>query len=1204
MKLHKLVLHGFKSFADRTELKFHDGITAVVGPNGCGKSNISDAIRWVLGEQRASAIRGSKMEDAIFQGTQQRRAVNRAEVALVFDNLEGRLPIAQDEIEVRRTVFREGGSDYQLNRTPSRLRDILDMCRDTGLGANAYTVIEQGMVDAVLSDRADERRHLFEEAAGIGRYKDRRKAAQRRLEAAEQDLSRLNDLIGEVESKVRSLARQSKKAQRYATLRTQRLSLEIAVATAELEHIRSTLTETADRLEKLQRDDPSGRAALAAAETELERRRLEAAESARVRSVVASKHEDATRRIGERERELAVAHERRAHAEHRLGQIAAEREELRARAERLRDDVQALESQRTQRQQEVAEVARRAETVQQAQQAVRAQLAEARSADEQTRAKEKELIGRLATLEASVAAGTARATEAESRLERMQTEQEELQSAIADLDAQGDLFADHVRRLAASADEREREYAAALSRLDLVREREAEARRALNDAEERAQRLAAQLAALEALEREFHGYTPAVAGILQARGQFDGLIGPLAEYLNLDAQRAAAFEGALGSLLQVLVVRDSEASARVRAWLDEHRPGGAVALLPESAVAKLEELFAILEFAGEPASEPVVLGRRERLDALRREVDAAARERDAAHARRAEIGVQVEAADAALRAADTRRHELDLELRRLESDESSRQGRHGQLQRARVELERRRTELQHLLERSRREAQHAQQARGELLVDLESHRTAAQETSRVVVERELKWEAARDEEAEVRVQLARAEGALSEVERRLSDARSSLESTGARSASLDREESEHLSSIERLEALHAESSSALEMLFAERDAVTDELRALDEQLAAATQATDSLEVQVRALRREAEERGEIRHRLEILRTETEAAQRRVRDRLEAEWARPFQQLVAEALPVEEVVASLKLRPPRASAEEDAEDAETSHAESAEDAALSVTDSAAGDLSGVQLEGPGADAHASARHDSETESEPTPHIEHVKALLRQVAGDIEKLGPINMLAIEEHAEESARLEFLQTQRNDLEKARDDLQTAIRQINRTARQLFMETFEQVRKNFQVTFDALFEGGECDVTLADEEDPLESDIDVSASPRGKRTQRIHLLSGGERALTALALLFAIYLVKPSPFCVLDEVDAPLDEANIGRFVNMLQQFKRQTQFIVITHNPRTMEAADWIYGVTMAEPGISSIVGVQMEEAVESAQVADEARVVTIA
>ena len=484
MKLEKLVLHGFKSFADRTELRFHDGLTAIVGPNGCGKSNISDAIRWVLGEQRASAIRGSKMEDAIFQGTQARRAVNRAEVALIFDNEEGRLPIPQSSIEIKRTVFREGGSDYQLNRTPSRLRDILDMCRDTGLGANAYTVIEQGMVDAVLSDRADERRHLFEEAAGIGRYKDRRKAAQRRLEAAEIDLSRLNDLIGEVESKVRSLARQSKKAQRYTDLRGHRLSLEVAVASAELDRIRRTLQETSDRLDALNRDDPSGRAALSAAETELERRRLELGETARERGVVASSHEQVARRIAERERELAVANERRAHAEQRLEQIGGERRELQMRAESLRDEVASLEKQRASQHELVQEVTARAEDAQSAQQAIRQELADARRADEQARAREKEMIGRLASLEAAAASASSRASETESRLERMKVEQDELAVELSQLDEQGDLFAEHVRNLAAEAAELQAKHQDTLAQLERVREEEAHARRAAADAED------------------------------------------------------------------------------------------------------------------------------------------------------------------------------------------------------------------------------------------------------------------------------------------------------------------------------------------------------------------------------------------------------------------------------------------------------------------------------------------------------------------------------------------------------------------------------------------------------------------------------------------------------------------------------------------------------------------------------------------------
>jgi chromosome segregation protein len=304
-------------------------------------------------------------------------------------------------------------------------------------------------------------------------------------------------------------------------------------------------------------------------------------------------------------------------------------------------------------------------------------------------------------------------------------------------------------------------------------------------------------------------------------------------------------------------------------------------------------------------------------------------------------------------------------------------------------------------------------------------------------------------------------------------------------------------------------------LFSQRDALSIEVRAVDERLTAAGEAAAKLESEVRLMRRSADERSESRHRLELQKSDSEARLRNTRERLEAEWGRPFEQLLREAVMVE------------------------------------------------------------GEHEA------------LRAELQAVAADIERLGPINMLAVEEYNEESARLTFLQAQRDDLVKARDDLQSAIREINKTAKDLFFETFEAVRANFRITFNALFEGGECDIKLEDPEDPLESPIDITASPRGKKTQRIHLLSGGERALTALALLFAIYLVKPSPFCVLDEVDAPLDEANIGRFIAMLQQFKAGTQFIVITHNPRTMEAADWMYGVTMEEPGISSIVGVRLDE-----------------
>jgi chromosome segregation protein len=1129
MKLRRLTLQGFKSFADRTELSFHDGITAIVGPNGCGKSNISDAIRWVLGEQRASAIRGAKMEEAIFQGTTQRRQLARAEVALQFDNDEQILAVPHREVEIRRIVFREGGSDYQLNRQSTRLRDILDICRDTGLGANSYTVIEQGMVDSILSDRAEERRHMFEEAAGVGRYKDRRKAAQRRLEGADHDLSRLEDLISEVTTKVRSLARQRTKAERYQELRRRRLNLEIAVATAELADVQQMLAETVRLLEDLSRDEPAARAALSQAETELESRRIESADAGRERNLVATRHEELSRLIGDREREVAVADERRVHAERRIVQIGLERDELHGRSGTLEAELAAVEHERVGQAGIVESLSQRVVEVQERQSMLRQQVTEIRRADEDARAREHELTRQLARLEADAAGSDVRSADALQRLDQLAEEESEILAQLALLEEQRDLFAEQARHLEdriAELDASRREQEQGIAAL---RDEELETRRSLAAAEDAASRLTSQVAALETVEREYQGFAPAVAAALNDRGNLDGLVGPVAEFLRLPRERAAAVEGALGSLLQALVVTDGAAAGRIRDWIAAQGTGGTaagavpggpriagmVALLPKDAFPRLEALIEALEFAGTPPSEPVLIGRREKLEALRAEAAAALRERDARAEARAAAVDRIHAAEDALRELNAMAQAADLDLTRANADEATRTGQRSRAERGRDDLVRRRDDLTALIERGRTEAETARASRTELEKALTDHRVRWQQATESLTDREAAWEEVRDEEAELRVAHARAEGALTALDRRIIQARQDLETAALRLDALDREEVEHRGTLERLETVRTGAGDMLQELFAERDAVAVELRRLDDALATAAEAAIALETQVRTLRRSADERSELRHRLEIQHTEADSAEKRVRERLEAEYARPFEQLAAEAEPL--------------------------------------------DL----------------------------HVDVMRGELQVVTTDIERLGPINMLAMEEYDEESTRLDFLTTQRDDLNKARDDLQQAIREINRTAKDLFNDTFEAIRSNFQTTFHALFEGGECDVRLEDPDDPLESPIDISASPKGKRTQRIHLLSGGERALTALALLFAIYLVKPSPFCVLDEVDAPLDEVNIQRFIAMLQRFKERTQFVVITHHPRTMEAADWLYGVTMEEPGISTIVGVQLDE-----------------
>ncbi|HYW06484.1 MAG TPA: AAA family ATPase, partial [Longimicrobium sp.] len=340
MKLRTLQLHGFKSFADRTVIELRDGVTAIVGSNGCGKSNTADAVRWVLGEQRASALRGGKMEEVIFQGSVRRRPLNYAEVSLVFSNEDGSVPIPQSEIEITRKVFREGGSEYSLNRAACRLRDIHDLLRDTGLGSDAYSIIESGMIDSILSERAEERRAMFEEAAGIGRYKDRRRAAQRRMEQAEGDLSRLGDLVAEVESKVRSLARQRRRAQRHEELQARRLDLEVALAAAEVASLVTALAEGERRLAELERIVGDAHVRRSLAETEVQTHRLESADLTRRRAESAALLAGARERLDGREREILLADERRGHAEMRIAQVVRERGELAERLARYTADAE------------------------------------------------------------------------------------------------------------------------------------------------------------------------------------------------------------------------------------------------------------------------------------------------------------------------------------------------------------------------------------------------------------------------------------------------------------------------------------------------------------------------------------------------------------------------------------------------------------------------------------------------------------------------------------------------------------------------------------------------------------------------------------------------------------------------------------------------------------------------------------------------
>jgi chromosome segregation protein len=1170
MKLRSLRVHGFKSFADATKIDFHDGMTAIVGPNGCGKSNIGDAIRWVLGEQRPTAIRGARMEEAIFQGTVNRRPVNRGSVALTVSNEDGALPLPFEEVEVGRQVFRDGGSEYTINRAAVRLRDVLDLCRDTGLGANAYAMIENRMIDAILSDRADERRGLFEEAAGIGKYKDRRKAASRRLERAEMDLQRLEDVIAEVQTKVRSLARQKGKAERYLEFRKRRLDVEVAVVRHQLETLGERLEAVSRELEGDLQSGEGMVAELRAAEAEYQSLRLREVDAERDRSDAAGKLDAVREALVRWERDLAVADERATYAERRLAQIDEERALARGRAERLDRDAVELGTDRDRLQRELDELRALAETRRAEARAVRDRLQEARELLEGVESRERELARRGAQLEGDAEASDAQAGELERRLEHLGGELEEAGATLTDLVSQGDLFSVRLEDLARAVD-------GALTQVDDCVTRLASVRQALNgararemEAADQASSLGARRAALEQLERDREGVEPAVKAALALSDP--GVSGTLADFMTPQGDVARAVESYLGPLTRALVVQDGATVSRIHAWFSSVWEGGGGLILlaldrvPEQAYTASGSLLGRVAASGEGApwvralldgvdlvqdedpgahapgervatsgtvverrgvvriGNPVggtgVLERKEQLRAIVAEHARALEDAAAARAAREEAERVTHEAEVALEGArGSLRRAEDTRLR-TQSELQAHADQKGRMDRHRDELSRQVEGTRAARTRALERARDAREDRQLLLAEeqgIQAQRSAAREAVEAVQE---EWETARAEEARLAVDLARLEGDVTRLSDRLEGVVLARTQAHERLTALDAEEAQLRVELADARRIRAEGDQATEGLFVERTRLEEVMRGKDEALQSVAEALGAAERRVRDARTAERAASDRRHMLELERQELVGRIERIRERLEGEWGRALEALLEAAEPVE------------------------------------------GDPELLQEE------------------------------LRELVITIEKLGPVNQLAVEEHEEESKRLEFLTEQRDDLVTARNDLRNAIREINKTATDLFVTTFDQIRENFRATFLRLFEGGEAEIWLQDAEDPLESPIEIHASPRGKKTQRIDLLSGGERALTALSLLFGIYLVKPSPFCVLDEVDAPLDENNIGRFIKLLQDFKGQTQFVVITHNPRTIEAADWIYGVTMEEPGVSTIVGVRLEEALHAA------------
>ncbi|HET9293935.1 MAG TPA: chromosome segregation protein SMC [Gemmatimonadales bacterium] len=1153
MKLARLELSGFKSFADTVTLTFEEGVTAIVGPNGCGKSNVSDAVRWVLGEQSARLLRGGKMEDVIFQGAATRRPVNVTEVSLFLDNSDGTLPIAYQEVQITRRLSRSGNSDYLLNRAPVRLRDIQDLLRGTGLGGDAGVVIEAKMIDLMLSDRAEERRSLFEEAAGIGLYRDRKHSTERRLEETALDLQRVEDLIAEVQSQIRSLARQRGRAERHAKLMEEKFSVQVTLARRYLDRLAAEVREKEARHAALSEALPQQREDLAASEQARE-------ETARSRGTSEAQRTDIARRLGQVQVELGrlegdlnVAAERLANASARKVRAVEERGQMESRAQVAVRERDAAAQERDAAQAEYDRIQAELLSRAAAEESVRLRLTDQRAAvrglEEELQRKAqtlRSLEGERAALESDLAGLREQAAQAATLRDGLQ---EELSGARRRHEA---VTADAERltqahRAAGAETERARHLVAE------TREREALARAERRRGEEAVAQIAARCDALDELERDRVGLAPGAAALLAARDRFGGaVLGPLSDFLRTGREQAEVAERLLGEWVHAVLVRDAASIPQIQRWHEETQPGAVVLLPAEPGPARvsgshpLEQQLQV-EDAGAAAWVRALLVGSEILDGMGRVLRRAngaillsgASAPSGPLRRRAELESltadlfrargALEVVEATLAATSTRLAELEREF----AEASAAADRAREAERFAVAAREDAARIVQTLTREAAESE-AQVARLQDRLARSEHRVreidaalTEGEVAQVRLEEELgrgrallteaegAQETAREQRVHWQVQLAHVEARLLGARERVNRARLSGDEATASAEALAGE----LAQLENDSVTIDAQKAVWEEQRAERRVALLELEAAaadaETAYAEAQAALEAAETAVHQGRVRLDEANEEHHRLQLELAEAGSERRRIVERVEAEWRKPIDELFAGA-------AFLDL------------DLETLENEAS-----------------------------------------------------RIVAALESIGVVNPLAVEEYAEESKRLEFLTTQRDDLVAARQSLQQAIREIDGTAQSMFMETFLAIRANFLNVFQTLFGGGECDLRLSVAEDPLESEIEIHAAPRGKRTQRIHLLSSGERTLVATSLLFAIYLTKPSPFCLMDEVDAPLDDSNVGRFTRLLEEFKRDTQFLVITHNPRTMQSADAVYGVTMQEPGVSTIVGVRLGE-----------------
>lgn len=1219
MHLHSLELIGFKSFADKTIFEFHEGVTAIVGPNGCGKSNVLDAVRWVLGEQSAKALRGGEMADVIFNGTETRKPVGFGEVSLTFTNCGSELGVDWHDVRVTRRVYRDGNSEYLLNKTVCRLRDIQALFADTGVGRSAYSIMEQGKIDLILSSRPEDRRTVFEEAAGITKYKTQKKEALRKLEATEANLLRIGDIIKEVKRQIGSLQRQAGKARRYQTLLAD-------LQVLDTHHSRRQLDE-------LEAETERGRAEVV---------RLKEAEQAAHSKIETSENELAAKRRN-------------------LDEIDGEIGDARAEVQRFQSEMSGLRNRiefNRQRAQELAELIERYESdiaaaeTKRSEQATQLQEADALIARTNQLLATKELEVEKLT-ETSRAARSER-VQKEDELQALQLSLSKLENRITSL--QNDLTGIAARRDATTAriseltraiadetqhlEEARANLAAARAAMETERQTAESRKENLRQTEERLQQSQAAIAnaekeiarherlgaekqarleILRQMTEEGEGLEKGSQAVLKGLDDPErirpAIAGALVASLNVEPEFVPALEAAFGRNMHAVILRDAGMAEKIFRKLVDGKLGQAALAIPAlsadfpnadssslpdgalawakdkveatddlaplvrqllrdvAIVSDLASAVALkrsspnLQFAtlgGEfistegiifggtaSAASDSLLGRKAIVTSLEQECAALEAEQNRSVAERDQAREQLESATSAVEEA-RRSHEhahekssqTGLEILSAERAVADEERKLAQLQTERATLEQQLQSADDRIAQLERELESDRKN----LADEQDRQAAAEQTR----------ENARAQEEEAAEKLNELRMAVATERQRhesLVHHRAPMAAREAELADLVAARRVDIATYQSRLARQAQESEEAEARItahaSELEAAEGNVAALTEQRGARLAVVTEQEAQLRGLRDSLNDLRDLRGKEEVRQTQLQLRIENLAEHVMRRYQIDLRAFTTDGFAFQKT--------------------------------LSVVTKRRGPVEG---EAPATPSEPEASHElAPPAAEQLKGEANLEQIIAELTRNLDNMGPVNLDAVHEYDELEERYRFLETQNNDLIAARREVLDVITRINSTTQKLFAETFAQVRINFTEMFAEMFGGGRADLSLQDENDPLNCGIEITARPPGKQLQSVSLLSGGERTMTAVALLFAIYMVRPSPFCILDEMDAPLDESNINRFIKVLDRFVSQSQFIIITHNKRTIAKADILYGVTMEERGVSKLVGMKL-------------------